>query len=136
MFRNTSFLTRLVSIVTICSVTYSGTATGFHSAATALQEAWRTAHPSSARALHREAAGPVFKGTNPKRDPKTRGGMWSKAALADAEASKTTSELYASLEEVGFLPPGHILIGSAEPGPSHEWGRAPMAVSTPPTATS
>lgn len=72
-----------------------------------------------------ETPRPIYKGTNPKREPKTRGGMWSPQALRDAELSKFKN-LYASTELPP--PPQHTLSVDADPGEAMPWeGSAPTA---------
>lgn len=82
----TSF-TRLISVASATTLLFSSSFSGVYAAGESLGGVlaqWARGKPGH----YTDSPRHIYKGPNPSRDPKTRGGMWSPQALEAARQSK------------------------------------------------
>ena len=90
--RTRAMLARCISIFIAASLVVSSTAEGLFAASTSFTDMMAQLRQRSGLS---ERPTPVFKGSNPKRDPVFRAGRWNPRTLADLQAVRTAQMIEA-----------------------------------------
>ncbi|WP_025228633.1 RHS repeat-associated core domain-containing protein [Fimbriimonas ginsengisoli] len=118
-------LFRALSFFTATTVLTAATASGTHAISLSVGEAVAQ-YLRNPHGAYTQAPTKPYLGQHPGRDPHGRGGVWTRAALVDAEES--AQPLYASTEPAQIPP--HSLAVAAEPGTTYPWEGSTNGVNT------